>query len=392
MNYHLLINETALWAIQYLNDQQLNNYCFHDLHHTMAVVNAAQKLADHYQLSEQDYFIVTAAAYFHDLGYFSGGSQDHEIRSADIAENFLKEKGVTENVIESVRRCIMATKTPQKPQNLLESIVCDADLFHLGGEHFVERNRLMRKEWKMFHETEVSREKWNKDTLKLMNAHQYHTDFARALLSEQKQKNIDLLKQSLSTESKKNNTEKDSNDEKKKKDNRPERGIETMFRVTSTNNQRLSDMADNKSNILITVNSIILSVVISLLLRKLDNNEHLTVPTLILLLVSLSTMVVAILATRPKVSEGIFTENDVDQKKVNLLFFGNFYKMGLVDYDAGMKKVMEDREFLYGMLTKDIYSQGVVLGRKYKLLRLAYNIFMFGLIFAVLSYLIVILA
>ena len=161
-----------------------------------------------------------------------------------------------------------------------------------------------------------------------------------------------------------------------------------MFRITSTNNQRLSDMADNKAQLLITVNSIILSLIISLVLRKLEDNAFLIIPTFILLMVSLSCIIFSILATRPSIPDGLFSQNDIERKKVNLLFFGNFYKMALSDYSKGMITVMNDQEFLYGTLINDVYSQGVVLGRKYKLIRIAYNIFMFGLIAAVLAYII----
>jgi hypothetical protein len=99
-----------------------------------------------------------------------------------------------------------------------------------------------------------------------------------------------------------------------------------MFRISSSNHQRLSDMADNKAHIMITVNSIILSAVISLLLRKLTDYEYLTIPTFILLSISLLAMTFSILATRPSIPAGIFTRADVDEKRVNLLFFGNFYK------------------------------------------------------------------
>jgi hypothetical protein len=101
--------------------------------------------------------------------------------------------------------------------------------------------------------------------------------------------------------------------------------------------------------------------------------------------------VVCILATRPSIPKGKFTKQDIDDKKVNLLFFGNFYEMDLEEYSAGMQKVMADKDFLYGTLIKDVYAQGVVLGRKYKLLRLAYSIFMFGLVISVLSYVTVVL-
>jgi hypothetical protein len=173
---------------------------------------------------------------------------------------------------------------------------------------------------------------------------------------------------------------------KKAKGDKPERGVETMFRITSTNHQRLSDMADNKAHIMISTNSIILSVILSLLLRKLEDNPHLIIPTMLLLIICVVTMVFSILATRPSIPEGVFTKEDIREKRVNLLFFGNFYRMNLPDYESGMQALMDDREFLYGSLIKDVYAQGVVLGRKYRLLRIAYNVFMYGIIASVLAF------
>jgi hypothetical protein len=170
------------------------------------------------------------------------------------------------------------------------------------------------------------------------------------------------------------------------KDERPDKGIETMFRISSGNHQKLSDQADSKSNILITVNSIIISVMLSVLFRTFEQYPYLKLPAYLLLAVSLTTIILAILATRPNIPKGIFTQKDIDERKVNLLFFGNFYKMGLKEFAGGMLKMMEDREFLYGSLIRDVYSQGIVLGRKYKILRVAYNVFMFGLIIAVIAF------
>ena len=164
--------------------------------------------------------------------------------------------------------------------------------------------------------------------------------------------------------------------------------IETLLRVTASNDHRLSDMADNKAQILITVNSIIISAIISLLLRNLKENPFLVLPSYILLCVSLITMILAILATRPSIPMGRFTAKDLADKKVNLLFFGNFYKMKLDDYAKGMKSILNDQEFLYDILIRDVYSQGVVLGRKYRLLRAAYSVFMFGLIVAIATFII----
>lgn len=387
MDYQAIIQESANWIKDYIKARNNTNLCFHDIEHILQVVEASKKIGDYYKLSAQDDFIVQVAAYFHDVGYYTGPPQNHELRSAEIAEKFLQERQVDEPIIESIKKCIIATRMPQTPQTLLEKIVCDADLFHLGSEGFNERNKLMRKEAEGCRGESIDKDTWRNGTITLMERHHYHTEYANLFLNDKKLKNLASLKlksnHTTMEEDKKTKKDKD-------KDKRPDRGIETMFRVTSTNNQRLSDMADNKSNILITVNSIILSVIIALLLRKLDSNEHLVLPTFVLLAVSLSTMVVAILATRPYIPNGVFSQEDMKEKKVNLLFFGNFYKMGLQEYNEGMRTVMEDRDFLYGTLIKDVYSQGVVLGRKYRLLRIAYNIFMYGLIASVLSFIAVI--
>ncbi|MFD2035394.1 Pycsar system effector family protein [Belliella marina] len=394
MNYFKIIEEAEAWVREYSKTHQDKGYCFHDITHTMQVVNATEEIAKHYKLENESYFTVIIAAYFHDLGYYTGGSVDHELRSAAIAQKYLEGKKVDLYTINAIKKCILSTKFPQSPSNLLEEIVCDADLFHLGNDNFLERDQLMKMEKDATCGGSDPTDDWANSLIGLMQSHSYHTDYVRQLLDDSKQRNIELLKKmqsnSLAQDSSEITGKKESLEiqpkKKKKNKERPDRGIETMFRVTATNNQRLSDMADNKANILLTVNSIILSVIIALLLRKLDENVNLTIPTIILLFVSLSTMVVAILATRPIIPNGEFTEKEVVDKSVNLLFFGNFYKMDFSKYTESMKMVMEDRDFLYGTLTKDIYSQGVALGRKYKLLRLGYNIFMFGLILSVIAF------
>jgi hypothetical protein len=164
------------------------------------------------------------------------------------------------------------------------------------------------------------------------------------------------------------------------------RGIQTMLRLTSDNHLELSGMADGKANILISVNAIIISVILSVLVRRLDTDTYLIVPTIIFLSFSVITIVVAILVTRPKITQGRFSREDIMNKKTNLLFFGNFHKASLEEYEWGMSSMMRDQDYLYGALVKDIHQLGVVLGRKYKLLRIAYNVFMAGIIISVIAF------
>ena len=436
-----LITEVERYVRSYFQQQDSSQRDYHNLAHTEAVVKAAQEIAIHYKLQDDEYQIVIIAAWFHDIGYFINADQ-HEAAGAEAAARFLAEKGVPEALIAQVKGCIMATRIPQNPQNLLEAITADADLFHLGKDSFKATNRLMCQEKEHCLGTKLSKQQWRLGTIKFLESHHYHTDYAKMLLDDTKRANLAALKAKaaeveakqaqqlqatpkdngdteaalagkqaatigsllnsmytpnadnqsnvVALEGKKDKTkDKESKKQKKgKKEDKPDKGIETMFRVTAGNNQKLSNMADNKAHILISVNSIILSAVISLLLRKLDSNESLAIPTFILITVSLVTIIFSILSTRPTIPKGTFTEQDIDEKKTNLLFFGNFYKMNLDQYTSGMWKVMDDRDFLYGSLIKDVYYQGVVLGKKYRLLRTAYNVFMYGLILAVVAYMI----
>lgn len=391
MNYHQLQQEIEAYVVNYFDDHHNADLVYHNLAHTKRVVQAAVQIANHYQLKDDDFFIVYASAWFHDTGYFIE-TLSHEEKGAAHAVTYLTDHQIDEKIIASVRSAILSTKLPQKPKDLNERILCDADLFHLGSDDFGERSKLLHKEVEQLCNKEISKKSWRLKDIEFLESHEYHTDYCRLLLEAQKSKNLAKLKKKFNEdileEDKLKHDKKEKADKpaKEDKDALPSKGVETMFRITSANNQRLSDMADNKAQLLITVNSIILSLIVSLLLRRLEDNAYLVVPTFILLLVSLSCIVFSILATRPSIPKGVFTKEDVDQKRVNLVFFGNFYKMPLEEYHNSMEKVMGDRDFLYGTLIKDVYSQGVVLGRKYKLIRIAYNIFMFGLITSVLAY------
>jgi predicted metal-dependent HD superfamily phosphohydrolase len=385
MNFNELTDKAASYIKQVSQSCDTNALYYHDIDHTKMVVAAAKQIGNHYQLNETDFFIVVIAAWFHDIGYCKGNRQTHEESGAALARTFLNENNVPQDVITSVANCILATKIPQQANNLLEMIICDADMFHLGTDDFVERNKLMRKEMEAVSQKDINKKEWRIGAIQLLQQHHYFTDYCQLLLNDKKQQNLDkLLKKQETILPAENIIVAETSVKEKSKD--PGRGIETMFRITSSNNQRLSDMADNKASILITVNSIILSAIISLVLRKLDETNYFTYPTFLLLIVSVATIIVCILATRPSLPNGMFTPKDIETKKTNLLFFGNFFKMSLDDYSDGMQKVMKDRDFLYSTLIKDVYSQGVVLGKKYHLLRKAYNIFMFGLSLSIASY------
>lgn len=384
-------------------------FSYHNLEHTRFVVRAAEEMADYYQLEKMNREALLIAAWFHDTGFSSGQASGHETASVELVSKFLDEQQADPILKEKVIRCIESTKMPQTPGHLIEQIMCDADLFHLGTEDFPRLNEGLRQELEATSEETISKKKWRRTNIAFMENHEYFTDYAKRKLQPVKEKHIAALK--AKTEDKKvkkkdskevvedplqvvfpdeamgNHTEKDDGKKKSKdKDSQTERGISTVFRIMASNHANLSQMADSKANIMISVNSIILSVVISVLLRRLSEEPHLVIPTVVLILVCVATIVFAVRATRPNVSEGKFTRQDIEDKKTNLLFFGNFHSMSLPDYDWAMREMLNSRDYLYGSMVKDIYFLGVVLAKKYRLLRISYNIFMYGLIVSMLLY------
>jgi predicted metal-dependent HD superfamily phosphohydrolase len=415
MNFDPLLKQISDHVKQFYSDRTHGSLVYHNLPHTIEVVDAAKKIAGHYGTNDHDFFVICASAWFHDMGYLNGSSTHHEEKSAELAANFLRNLSVDEPTITEIRSCILATKMPQHPESMNAKILCDADLFHLGTNSFKEKSKLLRKEIEMLKNVKIEGDDWRLQNIRLLEKHQYHTDYCRSVLDKTQAENLERLKrkqeerlfekvtpsaQSHETQASPasaqaiNDPQNNAGPETKlpprpKKTERPIRGVETMFRVSSSNHQRLSVMADNKAHIMISVNSIIVSVAIALVVRKLEDNKALTnlvVPTLILLAVNVITIIYAVLATRPRIPNGIFSKKDLEDKTVNLLFFGSFYRMNFEDYEAGMRQMMNDSEFLYGSLIRDIYSQGRVLGRKYRLLHKSYNVFMYGIAISVIAY------
>jgi HD superfamily phosphodiesterase len=356
---------------------------YHNLHHTQSVVNRTKEIAGHYNLVENDMLVLYVAAWFHDTGYLFEEPIRHEAKSAEIMREFMKQQAVDDDLIASTEECIMATKGGVKPVNLLQQIICDADTYHFGTKEFKVTNKLVYEEFKLRHDG-LTKAEWNEKTINLLEEHQFYTTYCKELLTEKKRKNLKKLKKNLAATDSADEQPQDV--EQPKPNNFTTKGIQTMLRLTSENHMKLSDMADGKANILISVNAIIISVILSVLLRRLSIDTYLTIPTILFLGFSVVTIVVSILATRPKVSEGRFNDQDIIDKKTNLMFFGNFYKTSMPDYERAMAKMMVDPTYLYNSLVRDIYHLGVVVGRKYRLIRLAYNIFMIGIIVSVIAF------
>lgn len=391
-----LINQSRNYALSTLS-QLPKDYVYHNLKHTQQVAQAVEEIGKQSKLSPDELEIAIIAAWMHDTGYCMG-CDDHEDNSALAAQKLLEQWGAPKEKIKQVTEAIRSTKMPQNPKNITEEVLCDADLYHLSTDDLSEIANGLRQEMRITKKKEFTDEEWFKFNIDFLEKHQYFTDYGKTVLEERKRKNIKKIKKrankanglqdaKLSQEDVKAMKQELKKLRKKlDKSSRPDRGIETMFRITSQNHITLSEMADSKANIMVSINAIVLSVIVSILFRKLEEFPDLLIATLMLVTSCLMTIVFAVLATRPNISSGKFTTEDIKQKRTNLLFFGNFHGMELSNYEWGVREMMKDADFLYGSIIKDIYFNGKVLARKYKLLHTSYNIFMYGFVASIVAF------
>ncbi len=380
-----LLEEVKAYVTQLLSSELDQRYLYHNLRHTQRVVQGTKELLEEHELKQPDRDAILLAAWFHDTGY-SRGYTDHEETSCEIARDYLEKQEADAALIERVCKLIRATRRFYEPEDLTEQIIRDADSSHLAQKSYRETSELLREELALLGVADYSPEEWLEANIKMFRSeHRFYTEFARENWQEGKDNNIRKL---VKDKKKRKKMAKKEQLKAKFKNESPERSIQTMYRVSMRNHLKLSDIADTKANILLSVNAIIISLVIANLIPKLDNptNDYLIYPTLIFIVFSIVSMILSILATRPNVTSGQFSKEDVASRRVNLLFFGNFHKMKLSDYEWAMRELISDKGYVYNTLTKDLYFLGVVLNRKYKLLRWTYTIFMVGMILSVIAF------
>ena len=402
-----LLLDVEAYVSNYIAEQVPDKYAYHNIDHTLNVVEAVKEIGSKYELSAKEQEILSLAAWFHDTGY-DKGPQDHESRGAKYAREFLSKHAYPAEDLEKVVECILVTKMPHQPVNLLQEIICDADLSHLGKKIYWDRCSKVRQELTLAKNVVMNEQEWVDFEMGFIVNHQYQTGVARQMYGKRKAKHIKQLKKQrlrlnpyeVMTVNEMAKRDKKKSSKKKgkiqKRSNKDEdlnlkqislgRGVETMYRTTYRTHVNLSSIADNKANIMLSINAIIISITLSTLVPRFEDHPNLIIPTVILLFVCLFAIIFATLSTRPKITEGKFTREDIKNKRSNLLFFGNFYNMPLQDFHWGMTEMIKDNDFLYSSMTRDLYYLGVVLAKKYRYLRICYGIFMYGFIVAVIAF------
>jgi len=172
------------------NNPQENVY--HSINHVEEVVEVVKQIATFNKLSEKETKLVIVAAWFHDIGHIEMW-EGHEELGAKYAKNYLIPFGCSDSEIQIITDCIRVTAIPHNPKNLLEEIICDADVSHIGSENFFEKSKLLRKEIELRKKKFFSDLVWVKKNMDFVIQTNFYTNFGTEIFEKQKQINLKKL-------------------------------------------------------------------------------------------------------------------------------------------------------------------------------------------------------
>ncbi|MEO0337978.1 MAG: Pycsar system effector family protein [Bacteroidota bacterium] len=380
MRHSSVVDQVESYVKKMLTEQLSEDHQYHNLSHTLAVKTACRKLAEQIQLSEEEIEILEIAALFHDVGFIETYN-GHEAVSRRIAKDFLEGKDYPLPKMEKVLACIDVTFMANRPSNALQQIIRDADLINLGSDGYMTHLEGLRHEWAVFLNQRFEDPDWYKLNRKFLKNQSFFTDAARSYYGPKLELNIALLKQmQKSAQNVEANTSATPISDSKT--------AQTMFKTALRNHIDLSTLADNKANIMLSVNALIITIIVPMAVGQIRETPFLILPILILLVTCLVSMIFATLATRPIKMGGDTDMETIKSGSSNLFFFGNFYKMSFNKYKLGIQTVLKDNEDLEDSIMRDLFFLGKSLGTKYRQLRICYTIFMAGVSLAVLIFLI----
>jgi adenylate cyclase len=173
-------------------EKELPDYLYyHNVKHTVDVVTEVELIGWAEGCSDEEILLLKTAALFHDAGH-TIDYDNHEYHGTMLVRDILPEFNYTGRQIDIICDIIMATRLPPEPGNLLEEIICDADLDYLGRSDFIPVSNTLYDELKA-QDKISSLNDWNKLQVKFISSHQYFTSTARSLREVNKKKQIERI-------------------------------------------------------------------------------------------------------------------------------------------------------------------------------------------------------
>ncbi|HHH50361.1 MAG TPA: hypothetical protein ENK52_05220 [Saprospiraceae bacterium] len=393
-----IIKAAQAWVLSLFNDSHDTRLLYHNYRHSAAVVDKVNEIAQSGGFSSETIEIAQIAAWFYGTGYLKDYLSFHN-QSIIAAEEFLNERKYPSKKKSKVLSCINALKLGHEPETIEQQLFADAQTAVELTDQFFQLGPLLHLERELVLNQPLSASEWAQVQLQSLLKTKFYTDYAKKVFEPIVAQNI-LTQKTIVEKTKRADLKREAlgdgllrkfqNIEK----NIPTRATQTFFRINYRNHINLSSIADNKAHIMISVNAIIISVLISILSYRniTESNPLVLMPVIIFLVTGLTSLVYAVLSARPKITTLNVGKNTLEETKKNIIFFGNFVHLDLDQYEAAMDSVFRDGELLYGNMTRDLYYLGKVLDKKYRYLTYSYNIFMVGFAATVLTFLLAFLS
>ena len=395
----------ALYRIKLHSMECILNHADHAIYHD---IRYAQRLSKHIEtistsegLRAEDTRLLKICGWLYTcvLTNISSTSKVREEREAesiayieDSLYHEIRGLGISENTLSEITPILKSSFQLRKDQTDLSAVLGDAIVKDLVEENSLNRLKKFYEE-AILSEVNLSLGKFYELTIQQLGEYSGFTGYGKqnilpgviSLLQKierenrklSRKKNVLLKKELEISEEELKELRKNLISVK----GRDARGVQTLFRTTSRNHYTLNEMVDRKANIMITVNAIILSVVIGGFLgRSATDSLFAILPLVILSLSSLFSIIFAVLSITPNRTQGQFTKNEILNKEGNLLYFGNYHNMQFRDYEWGMLEKLNDSNFLYSSMIKDLYYLGKSLHRKYTFIRISLQFFVIGLV------------
>ncbi len=347
---------------------------YHGFRRTRELVDACKDVAKGCKLADGDVDVVLLAAWFHDAGFAAGFDADRR-RSVEICREFLVRHEGRKSLADRVIACLDGPDGARRqPERALQDVLHDGLLIQLAHKNYLEDSELLRLELERRKGRLYSDVEGTQHCISFIDSHPYRTRYAQLEYNDRRAANLVRLHKMLRRQVEEAGEERA---EQAKISKGVGKTVESIFYYLTKIQVGLVGLADRRTSTMIHVNAIMISIVIGLLLRRIESERYLLAPTLVLLMVNLVAIFVSIYSMRSARASMLRDEARVHD--ANLLLFTNDVALSLPEYFERMNRMALDVPGLQKAMIEHLYFVRRMLSDRQRALRITYDIFIYGL-------------
>jgi hypothetical protein len=349
---------------------------YHGFRRSRELVEAGKQIGKGAKLTSEDLTVVLLSAWFNDAAY-AVARNGVRGRNAELARAFLAERDQPPKLVDAVVACLENAEDEESRDGPAREVLHDALFARLSGKNFVEDAELFRLEEERRTGKRYSDVAWAERCASLFASHPFRTRYAQLEYNGQRAANLVRVNKLL----RKAKEEAEARTEQEAKVSKGTgKMIGDLFHYLTRNQLQLLSIAVRRTSTLIHVNAIMISLVVALLLRQLDKHRYLLVPTLALLTVNLLTIFLSVRAMRwGNHRRRQLLREEVPAHDANLFIFTGDVDVSFPDYEERMNQLVADGPALQKAMIDHLYSGRRILNRRNQMIRIAYDVFIYGL-------------